>query len=290
MTQISYRRIDAAGVKIFYRTAGDPAAPTLLLMHGFPSSSHMFRDLIPLLADQFHLVAPDLPGFGRSDMPAREAFTYTFENLAKVMSAFVDRIGLAKFAVYIFDYGSPVGLRMAVAHPGTGDRDRDPERQRLRRRIERGVEADPGILARTVARRDALRGFLKPETTYFQYATGVADESMISPDGYGLDDFYLSRPGADEVQLDLLLNYETNVAHYPKFHEYFRTHRPPLLAIWGRNDPFIPPGAEAFKRDLPDAEVRFLDTGHFALETHSGEIADAIRNFLTGASVKGRKA
>ena len=225
-------------------------------------------------------------------MPAREAFTYTFENLAKVMSAFVDRIGLAKFAVYIFDYGSPVGLRMAVAHP---ERVTAIVTQNGNAYVEGLSEAWKPIQEywreRSQARRDALRGFLKPETTYFQYATGVADESMISPDGYGLDDFYLSRPGADEVQLDLLLNYETNVAHYPKFHEYFRTHRPPLLAIWGRNDPFfIPPGAEAFKRDLPDAEVRFLDTGHFALETHSGEIADAIRNFLTGASVTGRKA
>jgi pimeloyl-ACP methyl ester carboxylesterase len=282
MTAIRYRTADVDGFKVFYREAGSPRAPKLLLLHGFPSSGHMFRDLIPLLADRFHVVAPDLPGFGQSDMPDRAAFRYTFDGIAQVIDRFTEVIGLNRYAVYVFDYGAPTGFRLALRHP-----------ERIAAIISQNGNAyveglsdgwnpiqaywqDP-----SAANREALRAFLTPETTRWQYVHGVADESLVSPDGYTLDSHYLARPGADEVQLDLFLDYASNVALYPEFQAYFRTHRPPFLAVWGKNDPFfLPPGAEAFKRDLPDAEIRFFDTGHFALETHAREIADAIRVFL----------
>ena len=282
MTQIRYHSADVDGFKVYYREAGSPRAPKLLLLHGFPSSGHMFRDLIPLLADRFHVVAPDLPGFGQSDMPDRAAFHYTFDGIAQVIDRFTEVIGLNRYAVYVFDYGAPTGFRLALRHP-----------ERIAAIISQNGNAyveglsdgwnpiqaywqDP-----SAANREDLRAFLTPETTRWQYVHGVADEALVSPDGYTLDSHYLARPGADEVQLDLFLDYASNVALYPEFQAYFRTHRPPFLAVWGQNDPFfLPPGAEAFKRDLPDAEIRFFDTGHFALETHAGEIADAIRVFL----------
>lgn len=279
---INYRTADANGIKIFYREAGSPNAPTLLLLHGFPTSSHMFRDLIPRLAGQFHLVAPDLPGFGQSDMPNRAQYSYTFANIADTIAAFTEKIGLKKFAIYIFDYGAPVGLRMALKYP-----------ERITAIISQNGNAYEEGLSNgwdpiraywkepSQANRDALRAFLKPETTTFQYTYGVPDPGLVSPDGRSLDDFYLSRPGADEVQLDLFKDYATNVALYPKFQEYFRKHQPPLLAVWGKHDPFfLPAGAEAYKRDLPKGEIHFVDTGHFALETHADYIADAIRSFL----------
>ena len=282
MSPITYRTVQVDDVKIFYREAGQPDAPALLLLHGFPSASHMFRDLIPLLADRFHLVAPDLPGFGRSDMPSRNDFTYTFDNLAKVIGGFTEVIGLQRFAIYIFDYGAPVGLRIATKHP-----------ERITAILSQNGNAyDEGLSEGwnpiqaywrepSQANRDALRSFLTPETTRFQYTHGVADPSLISPDGSALDDHYLARPGAHEVQLDLFLDYASNVALYPAFQDYFRAHQPRLLAVWGKNDPFfLPAGAEAFKRDIRGAEVRFFDTGHFALETHAAEIALAIRDFL----------
>jgi pimeloyl-ACP methyl ester carboxylesterase len=282
MTTMHYRQVDVDGVEIFYREAGPRDAPTLLLLHGFPSSGHMFRDLIPLLTDRYHVIAADLPGFGQSAMPAREQFSYTFEKLAQVMGRFTEVIGLKRFAIYVFDYGSPVGLRMATRHP-----------ERITAIISQNGNAYEEGLSEgwnpiqkywrepTQANRDALRQFMAPETTYWQYTHGVADASRVSPDGYGLDNYYLARAGAHEVQLDLFLDYASNVAMYPKFHAYFREHQPPLLAVWGRNDPFfLPPGAEAFKRDIPGAEVQFFDTGHFALETHCDEIAEAIRGFL----------
>ena len=282
MTQIRYRKADVDGINVFYREAGSPAAPKLLLLHGFPSSSHMFRDLIPLLADRFHIVAPDLPGFGRSDMPSRSEFAYTFDHIAGVIDRFTEVVGLNRFAVYVFDYGAPTGFRIAAKHP---DRITAIITQNGNAYEEGLSEGWNPIRAYwqepSAANRDALRAFLAPETTRWQYTHGVADETLVSPDGSSLDDFYLARPGADEVQLDLFLDYASNVALYPDFQAYFRTHRPPLLAVWGKNDPFfLPPGAEAFRRDIPDAEIRFFDTGHFALETHAREIADAIRVFL----------
>jgi pimeloyl-ACP methyl ester carboxylesterase len=283
MPAIHYRAADIHGLKISYREAGRQDASTLLLLHGFPSAGHMFRDLIPLLADSFHLVAPDLPGFGQSDLPPRQTFKYTFENVAETIAQFNDHVGLKRFAIYIFDYGAPVGLRIALKHP---DRITAIVSQNGNAYEEGLSEAWKPIRTYwyepSQANRDALRSFLSPETTLFQYTHGVADPSLVSPDGRSLDDHYLARPGAHEVQLDLLLDYASNVALYPKFQEYFRSKRVPLLAVWGKNDPFfLPAGAEAFKRDNPSAEVHLYDTGHFALETHVQQIAAAIRDFLS---------
>ncbi len=282
MTAIKYRTVAVDGLKVFYREAGAANLPALLLLHGFPSASHMFRDLIPLLADRFHIIAPDLPGFGQSDMPARGKFKYTFDNIAGVIDRFTEVVGLDRFAVYVFDYGAPTGFRIAVKHP-----------ERITAIISQNGNAYEEGLSdgwnpiraywqeSSQANRDALRAFLAPETTRWQYTHGVTDERTVSPDGQSLDNFYLARPGADEVQLDLFGNYKSNVALYPAFQDYFRTHRPPFLAVWGKNDPFfLPAGAEAFKRDIPGAVIRFFDTGHFALETHAEEIAAAIRDFL----------
>jgi pimeloyl-ACP methyl ester carboxylesterase len=280
MTGIKYRTADVDGFNIFYREAGASDAPKLLLLHGFPSAGHMFRDLIPLLADRFHIIAPDLPGFGRSEMLARGG---TFDRIAATIDRFTDVVGFNRYAVYVFDYGAPTGFRLAVKHP---DRIIAIVSQNGNAYDEglsdgwnpiRAYWEDP-----SQAKRDALRAFLKPETTVWQYTHGVPDLTAISPDGYSLDNFYLARPGADELQLDLFGDYKSNVALYPTFQKYFRTHKPPFLAVWGKNDPFfLPPGAEAFKRDIPDAVVRFFDTGHFALETHAAEIAAAMRDFLT---------
>jgi pimeloyl-ACP methyl ester carboxylesterase len=279
MTDVKYQTADVDGFKIFYREAGTRGAPKLLLLHGFPSASHMFRDLIPLLADRFHIVAPDLPGFGNSDRPARGL---TFDKIADTIDRFTEVIGFGRYAVYVFDYGAPTGFRLAVKHP-----------ERITAIISQNGNAYEEGLSEgwnpiqaywrdaSEANRNALRDFLKPEATIWQYTHGVADTTKVSPDGYSLDNFYLARPGADELQLDLFGDYKSNVALYPTFQNYFRTHKPRFLAIWGKNDPFfLPPGAEAFKRDIPDATVRFLDTGHFALETHAAEIAAAIRAFL----------
>ncbi|WP_439615503.1 alpha/beta fold hydrolase [Shinella sp.] len=282
MTHPTYHSVDVDGFEIFYREAGDPAKPSLLLLHGFPTSGHMFRDLIPLLAKDFHLVAPDLPGFGRSALPSRDQFAYTFDNLAKVIGRFTEVVGLEKFAVYVFDYGAPTGLRLAMAHP-----------ERITAIITQNGNAYTEGLSDgwnpterywrepTAENREALRSILGEDAIRWQYEHGVSDPARISPDGIALDLFYLQRPEADEIQLDLMLDYASNVALYPAFQAYFREHQPRLLAIWGDKDPFfLPPGAEAYKRDLPNAQVQFLDTGHFALETHGNEIADAIRVFL----------
>jgi pimeloyl-ACP methyl ester carboxylesterase len=277
-----HRFVDVDGLKMFYREAGADTSPALLLLHGFPTSSHMFRDLIPALADDYHVVAPDLPGFGFSEAPERARFRYTFDHLADVIDRFTTIAGLTRHAVYVFDYGAPVGFRLATRHP-----------ERITAIIsqngnayEEGLSGGWNPIQRywkepTARNRAALRDFLTPATTKWQYMHGVQDESLVAPESYTLDSALLARPGNDEIQLDLLLDYASNVALYPTFQEYFRKHRPPLLAAWGKNDPFfLPSGAEAFKRDIPGAVVRFFDTGHFALETHAEEIAAAIRGFL----------
>ena len=279
---VRYRTANVDGLRIFYREAGDSKAPALLLLHGFPTSSHMFRDLIPLLSDRYYMVAPDLPGFGFSDAPDRSQFTYTFAHLTEVIDRFTDAIGLQRYALYIFDYGAPVGLRLALKHPERVTAIVSQNGNAYREGLNNGwnpIQAywkDP-----TPEHRFALRAFLSPETTRWQYVHGVRDEAAIAPESWTLDAALLARRGNDEIQLDLFLDYASNVALYPKFQDYFRKHRPPLLAAWGRNDPFfLPGGAEAFRRHIPEAEVVFFDTGHFALETHAAEIASAIRDFL----------
>ena len=281
MTAIHYRTAKVDGRNVFYREAGPAGAPKLLLLHGFPTAGHMFRDLIPRLDDRFHIVAPDLPGFGNSDMPDK---ANTFAQIAETIDRFTETIGFDRYAVYVFDYGAPTGFRLAVKHP---DRITAIISQNGNAYEEGLSDGWTPIRAywqdASPANREALRAFLKPETTVWQYTHGVSDPTRVSPDGYTLDNFYMSRPGAPDVQLDLFGDYKSNVALYPTFQNYFRTHKPPLLAVWGKNDPFfLPPGAEAFKRDIPNATVRFLDTGHFALETHAAEIAAAIRDFLPG--------
>jgi pimeloyl-ACP methyl ester carboxylesterase len=280
-TATHYRTQYVDGLKIFYREAGAAAAPTILLLHGFPTSSHMFRNLIPILAPHYHVIAPDLPGFGFSDAPSRSRFTYTFDRLADVIEQFTDTLGLTRYALYIFDYGAPVGLRLAIRHP-----------ERITAIVsqngnayEEGLStawnpiqkywADP-----TPENRAALKAFLAPEAIKWQYTHGT-EESRVAPESYALDSALLARPGNEEIQLDLSLDYASNVALYPKFQDYFRAKQPPLLAVWGKTDPFfLPAGAEAFKRDNPSAQVVFFETGHFALETHSAEIGSTIRDFF----------
>jgi pimeloyl-ACP methyl ester carboxylesterase len=243
----------------------------------------MFRDLIPLLADRFRIVAPDLPGFGQSDMPARSQFKYTFDNIARVIVRFTELVGFDRFALYVFDYGAPTGFRLAAWHP-----------ERITAIISQNGNAYEEGLSDgwkpiraywedpSTANRNALRNLLAPDTTRWQYTHGVPDEAYVSPDGLSLDNFYLARPGADEVQLDLFGDYKSNISLYPAFQDYFRTHKPPFLAVWGKHDPFfLPAGATAFRRDIPRADVRFFDTGHFALETHAEPIAAAMRGFLS---------
>ena len=282
MTPITYRSIDVNGLKVFYRESGHLEAPKLLLLHGYPSASHMFRDLIPQLADRFHVIAPDLLGFGQSGMPSRDSFTYTFDSLTDVLDGFTGAVGFDRFALYVFDYGAPTGFRLAVRRPERITAIITQNGNAYEEGLSDGWNPIRAYWKEPIqANRDAIRTLLQPETTVWQYTHGVPDPSLVSPDGYTLDNHYLARPGADEIQLDLFLDYATNIDLYPAFQDYFRTHQPPLLAIWGRNDPFfLPAGAEAFKRDLPAAEVQLLDTGHFALETHAAEIAMAIRKFL----------
>ncbi len=283
MTPITYRSADVRGLPVFYRESGPADGPKLLLLHGYPSASHMFRDLIPYLADRFHVIAPDLLGFGQSAMPDRDSFSYTFEALTDVLEGFTNTVGFDRYALYVFDYGAPTGFRLAVRRPERVTAIITQNGNAYEEGLSDGWDPIRAYWKEpTQANRDAIRTLVQPETTVWQYTHGVADPALVSPDGYTLDNHYLARPGAHDIQLDLFLDYATNVDLYPEFQAYFRTHQPPLLAIWGRNDPFfLPAGAEAFKRDIPHADIRLLDTGHFALETHADEIGTAIREFLT---------
>jgi pimeloyl-ACP methyl ester carboxylesterase len=281
---ISYKTAQVDGCKIFYREAGDPQAPAVLLLHGFPTSSHMFRNLIPQLAGDYHVVAPDLPGFGFSDAPDHKTFQYTFDHLAEVIGDFVEQIGLKKFAVYVFDYGAPVGFRLALRYP---DRISALISQNGNAYVE-GLSDDWAPVRAywenpSQKNRDVLRSLSTLETTRWQYHHGVTNaEERVAPEAIILDQTLLDRPQSAEIQLDLIGDYKSNVALYPKFQEFFRTHRPPTLAVWGKNDPFfLPAGAEAFRRDNPSAKVVLYDTGHFALETHAAEIGTEIRSFLS---------
>jgi pimeloyl-ACP methyl ester carboxylesterase len=285
----SVHKVEADGVEVFYRAAGDPSAPVVLLLHGFPTSSFMFRELIPHLADQFRVIAPDLPGFGFTEVPAKRKYTYSFDALAHTLEAFTDVLGLNRYAIYVFNYGAPAGFRLAMRHP---------ERvtaivSQNGNAYEEGLGDAWGPIRKywsqpTAENREVLRqSILTLEATRWQYTHGVANPEAVAPESYTLDAALLERPGNKEIQLDLFLDYASNVKLYPKFQEYFRKSKPPLLAIWGKNDPFfIPAGAEAFRKDLPSAQVQFLDTGHFAIETHLLEIAAAMKEFLetSGAS------
>ena len=279
---INYRKVFADGLNIFYREAGPADAPTVLLLHGYPTSSHMFRNLIPLLIPNYHVIAPDMPGFGLSDLPSREQYRYTFDNLAKTMQAFIDTLGLKRFAIYVFDYGAPVGYRLAMANPekinGIISQNGNA--------YEEGLSAGFAPLQKywkdpSQENRDALREFVSAGFTKWQYTEGVDDESLIEPEAYIVDQHFLDRPGNIEIQLDIMLDYRENVKRYPAFHAYFRQFQPPLLAVWGDRDPFfLPAGAEAYKKDIPGAIVKFYSTGHFALETHLAEIGQEILSFL----------
>lgn len=279
----SVHKVEADGVEVFYRAAGNPSAPVLLLLHGFPASSFMFRELIPRLADQYRVIAPDLPGFGFTEVPEKRNYRYSFEALARTLEAFTETLGLNRYAIYVFDYGAPTGFRLAMRHP-----------ERITAIISQNGNAyEEGLgdawgpirkywSAPTAENREVLRqNVLTLEATRWQYTHGVANPDGIAPESYTLDAALMERPGNKEIQLDLFLDYASNVQLYPKFQEYFRTAKPALLAIWGKNDPFfIPAGAEAFRKDLPNAQVQFLDTGHFAIETHVVEIAAAMKQFL----------
>ncbi|TPG66487.1 alpha/beta fold hydrolase [Hymenobacter nivis] len=276
------RTIAVDGLDVFYREAGPADAPVLLLLHGFPSSSHQFRQLLPLLADRYRVLAPDLPGFGFTTSPPATAFAYTFAHLAEVVDHFTQALGLAQYALYVFDYGAPVGLRLALAHP-----------ERVTALItQNGNAYEEGLStawdsARTYwqqptpANRAAMRAMYTWDSVQDQYRHGTLDPAQVAPEAPALDFWGLQRPGYDEMQLDLILDYRTNVALYPRFQEYFRAHRPPTLAVWGENDAFfLPAGALAYRRDNPAAQVQLLPTGHFALETHVVEIAGFVRAFL----------
>lgn len=280
--QVHHRYAQVGDVKVFYREAGSRTAPTVLLLHGFPTSSFMYRHLIPQLADRYHVIAPDLPGFGFTQAPERGQYAYTFDQLAKTIDQFTVQLKLDRYALQVFDYGAPVGWRLAVAHPERVTAIVSQNGNAYEEGLSEGWSPiqkywkDP-----SAANRDALRDFFKPDAIKWQYTHGTPDESLIAPESYGLDAALVARPGNVEIQLDLFLDYASNVAKYPEFQAYFRKHQPPLLAAWGRNDPFfLPAGAEAWKRDIPKAEIRFFDTGHFALETHAAEIGTTIRAFL----------
>ena len=283
-TPVSFYKKNVDGLNIFYREAGDPMAPAIVLLHGFPTSSHMFRNLIPILAPDYHVIAPDLPGFGFSDAPDHKEFRYTFENVARVVGDFLDQLGMKRFAVYVFDYGAPIGFRICLRYP-----------DRVLAIISQNGNAYKEGLGKdawapiaeywenpTKQHRETLRSFLTFEATKYQYYHGVKNpDEVVAPEAIFLDAALLERPESAEIQLDLFGDYKTNVELYPRFQEYFREHKPAILCTWGKNDPFfVPAGAEAYKRDNPEAKILFYDTGHFALETHVNEIGTEIRSFL----------
>lgn len=279
---VRYRSVTVDGVDLFYREAGPATAPAILLLHGFPTSSHMFRNLIPALAGRYRVVAPDYPGFGYSASPERDRFTYGFDAFAGLIARFTEAVGLARYALYVMDYGAPVGFRLATAHP---ERVTALVVQNGNAYVE-GLESfwDP-IRAYWKtggsAEREALRQFLTPAATRWQYTDGVTDPERLSPDVWTLDQIGLDRPGNAEIQLDLFYDYRTNLPLYPAWQAYFRERRPPTLVVWGRNDAiFVAAGAQAYRRDNPEAELHLLDTGHFALETHGARIAELMRDFL----------
>jgi len=283
----SIRRIEADGVSVFYREAGPADAPTVLLLHGFPTSSFQYRELIPRLADRYRVIAPDLPGFGFTEIPQARDYQYSFDALAGTILAFTEALQLKRYALYVFDYGAPTGFRLAMNHP-----------ERITAIVSQNGNAyEEGLgdawapIQRywrepTRENREILRDALGPEGLRSQYTEGVANPERIAPEGYTLDQAMITRPGNMDIQLNLFLDYANNVKLYPAFQEYFRKWKPPLLAIWGKHDPFfIPPGAEAYRRDNPNAIVQFLDTGHFALETHVEEIANAMGQFLASDAI-----
>ena len=279
---VKYKTVKAGGLNVFYREAGPMDGPVVLLLHGYPTSSHMFRNLIPMLSGKYHVIAPDLPGFGFTESPSRKDFNYTFDNLTAVIQGFIDKLGLKRFAMYVFDYGAPVGWRLAVSNPEKITGIISQNGNCYVEGLSDGWNpikkywADP-----SEENRQALRMMIAPETTKWPYTHGVANEELVAPESYTLDQTLLNRPGNVEIQLDLFKDYAKNVDGYPMFQEYFRKIKPALLAVWGDKDPFfLPPGAEAFKRDLPNAIVKFYPTGHFALETHHEEIGNDILEFL----------
>jgi pimeloyl-ACP methyl ester carboxylesterase len=285
----SIHRVEADGVRVFYRAAGDAIAPVVLLLHGFPASSFMFRDLIPRLANDYRVVAPDFPGFGFTEVPTDRKYVYSFDQLALTIEAFTQALKIDRYAIYVFDYGAPTGFRLAMAHP---DRVTAIVTQNGNA-YEEGLGDAWGPIRQywaspTAENRDVLsKNILTLEGTRWQYTHGVANPESVPPESYTLDTALLERPGNKEIQLDLFLDYASNVKLYPKFQEYFRKSKPPLLAIWGKNDPFfVPAGAEAFRKDLPSAKIQFLDTGHFAIETHAAEIASAMKDFLDTNGVR----
>jgi pimeloyl-ACP methyl ester carboxylesterase len=289
--KVLHRTVKVSDLDIFYREAGPEGAPAVLLLHGFPTSSQMFRNLLPALAGTYRVVAPDYPGFGHSSMPARGDFDYTFDNLANVVERFTEKVGLTSYALYVQDYGAPVGYRLAVRHP---DRVTALVVQNGNAYAE-GLDNDFWKPLKAYweqptskEKRDALRPFLKPDATRWQYTHGVQDPELVSPDPWTADQYLLDRPGNDEIQLDLFLSYGSNAALYPTWQEYFRTHQPPTLVAWGKHDAIFPPaGAEPYKRDLKNLEFHLLDAGHFALETNGDEIARLMRDFL-GRHVGGK--
>ena len=281
--QITYKTQQVDGIKIFYREAGTASRPTIVLLHGFPSSSHMFRDLIPELSTKYHVIAADMPGYGYSDQPSAEQFAYTFDHIADVMDDFLDSVGVEKYSIYIQDYGSPIGFRLFLKHP---DRIQAIITQNGNA-YEEGLSSfwsesiEPYWKEKNPETEKKIRELLTFETTKFQYTKGFPNPERVSPDSYTFDQITLDRPGNDVIQLALFYDYQNNVKQYPSWHEALRKYKPPVLAVWGKNHPiFLPAGAEAFKRDVPDAEIHFVDSGHFALEDHAEEIGKYINDFL----------